>query len=217
MKSVVPSNSFSSAFSSQTYYHATLYVPAGSWDAYAYDKRWYQFINIRETVTSGEQLSMQQAYTLMNTGTFAYSVYDPVNVCIGTVGSMSSIDENNPNHCWQVIEADGSRYLYNVGAKKFVKTMDDGSYTLSDVPTTVNMANGCDGIIIGAQPAQWALVCNDRMNVEQAIITGVDDIPVSLQTEADRYDLQGRMIAGPQKGINIIRMSDGTVRKVLVK
>ena len=130
---------------------------------------------------------------------------------------MSSIDESNPNHCWQVIEADGSSFLYNVGAKKFVKSMDDGSYALSDVPTTVNMANGSDGIIIGAQPVQWALVCNNQLNAEQAIITGVDDIPVSLQTEVDRYDLQGHRTIAPHRGINIIRMSNGTVRKVLVK
>lgn len=31
------------------------------------------------------------------------------------------------------------------------------------------------------------------------------------------YDIQGRKIAKPQKGINIIRYSDGTTRKVLVK
>ena len=49
-------------------------------------------------------------------------------------------------------------------------------------------------------------------------IDAVDDVQAAgVAAEADRYDLQGHMIAGPQKGINIIRMSDGTVRKVLVK
>ena len=31
------------------------------------------------------------------------------------------------------------------------------------------------------------------------------------------YDAQGRMISKPQKGLNIIRYSDGTTKKVLVK
>ena len=31
------------------------------------------------------------------------------------------------------------------------------------------------------------------------------------------YDLQGRKVTNPQKGINIIRYSDGTTRMVLVK
>ncbi len=49
-------------------------------------------------------------------------------------------------------------------------------------------------------------------------IDAVDDVQAAgVAAEADRYDLQGHMIAGPQKGINIIRMSDGTTRKVLVK
>ncbi len=46
-------------------------------------------------------------------------------------------------------------------------------------------------------------------------ITGVADEEGS-KTEAI-YDLDGRRIDAPQKGINIIRMSDGTTRKVLVK
>ena len=36
-------------------------------------------------------------------------------------------------------------------------------------------------------------------------------------TEVARYDIEGRKIDKPQKGINIIRYSDGTTRKVLVK
>ena len=35
--------------------------------------------------------------------------------------------------------------------------------------------------------------------------------------EVARYALDGRMLASPQKGINIIRLSDGTTRKLVVK
>jgi hypothetical protein len=31
------------------------------------------------------------------------------------------------------------------------------------------------------------------------------------------FDLNGRKLSAPQKGINIIRMSDGTSRKVLIR
>ena len=49
---------------------------------------------------------------------------------------------------------------------------------------------------------------------EDAIIeVKVDEI----EMEAICYDAQGRMIAKPQKGINIIRYSDGTSKKVLIK
>ena len=41
--------------------------------------------------------------------------------------------------------------------------------------------------------------------------------PAFSKGEGDWYDLNGRKLAAPQKGINIIRHSDGTSRKVLVK
>ena len=47
---------------------------------------------------------------------------------------------------------------------------------------------------------------------------GIDDVKASEESvEIARYDLQGHRISKPQKGINIIRYSDGTSRKVLIK
>lgn len=45
--------------------------------------------------------------------------------------------------------------------------------------------------------------------------TGINNI--NIKDNGYIYDLQGRKIAKPQKGFNIIRYSDGTTRKVLVK
>ena len=50
------------------------------------------------------------------------------------------------------------------------------------------------------------------------IATGVKNATkTSSATESERYSTDGTRLASPQKGINIIRMSDGTVKKVLVK
>jgi len=47
---------------------------------------------------------------------------------------------------------------------------------------------------------------------------GIEEVKASEDaTENARYDIQGRKIAQPQKGINIIRYSDGSTRKVLIK
>ena len=47
---------------------------------------------------------------------------------------------------------------------------------------------------------------------------GIDDVKAAEEAiEVARYDLNGRKLAAPLKGINIIRYSDGTSRKVLVK
>ncbi len=35
--------------------------------------------------------------------------------------------------------------------------------------------------------------------------------------ETARFTLDGKPISSPQRGINIIRMSDGTIKKILVK
>ena len=51
----------------------------------------------------------------------------------------------------------------------------------------------------------------DKIDAVEDVRTAVED------TEVARYNIQGRMIGKPQSGINIVRYSDGTTRKVLVK
>ena len=46
---------------------------------------------------------------------------------------------------------------------------------------------------------------------------GIETIATSDATETARYTTDGTCITTPQRGINIIKMSDGTTRKVLVK
>lgn len=47
--------------------------------------------------------------------------------------------------------------------------------------------------------------------------TAVEDLQPSSATIVARYDTQGRRLTSPQRGLNILRMSDGTSRKVIVK
>ena len=192
-------------FSQSTCHHAMLYVPAGRWDAYAFDDGWFWFNNIRETTLAEEEVSEQQAYTLMDANTFVYSVYDPVNDCIGTINSAGSINEDNPNHSWQMIEAGGAHYLYNIGAKKYVRR-NGNSYELTDTPTAIDVEDGENSLILGAQTdKQWALVSNESMSVNQAIITGVPSMEDGSKTEEGAiYNLAGQRLQKMQKGINIV-------------
>ncbi|MBQ6652756.1 MAG: hypothetical protein IJM81_05095 [Prevotella sp.] len=43
------------------------------------------------------------------------------------------------------------------------------------------------------------------------------EVEKSIREAESVYDTQGRMLASPQKGINIICMTDGTVKKVIIK
>ena len=194
-------------FSQATYHHATLYVPAGCWDAYAFADGWYWFNNIRETALEEEQVSSQRAYTLMDAGTFAYSVYDPVNDCIGTINSAGNINEDNPNHSWQMIEAGGMHFLYNIGAKKYVRR-NGNSYVLTDLPEPIDLADGDNGLILGQQAdKQWALVSNERLSVSQSaiddVITGCP-LLTSPDEEGQIYNLSGQRLQKMQRGINIV-------------
>jgi hypothetical protein len=47
--------------------------------------------------------------------------------------------------------------------------------------------------------------------------TAIKDLHSTNATEAARYTLDGRQVSASQRGLNIIRLSDGTVRKVIVK
>ena len=61
------------------------------------------------------------------------------------------------------------------------------------------------------------------VNAAQTVVSDYDPTSmerlnaVTSEGEGVIYDLNGRKLSAPQKGINIIRMSDGMSRKVLVK
>ena len=223
LKHQAPPTVSANTFSEPTRYHATLYVPVGMWESYAYDDGWYTFINIRETATEEAQLANTLSYTLMDAKTFSYLVYDPVNNGISTISSVG-IDENNPNHSWQTLSIDGKRYLYNLGAKKFAASSADGKgLVLSEMAVSLSMQDGNDGLVFGSQTdKQWALVVNEKMTTDndahEAVTTAIALINGSTDKSASvSYGLDGRRLDAPQRGLNIIRMSDGTVRKVMVK
>ena len=53
--------------------------------------------------------------------------------------------------------------------------------------------------------------------VHATYTTGITDILKGNQQDVKVYSPNGKMLAKPEKGINIIRMKDGTTRKVMVK
>lgn len=52
--------------------------------------------------------------------------------------------------------------------------------------------------------------------IEGTTATGINGAHADEATETARYDIIGQKLLRPASGINIIRMSDGTTRKVLV-
>jgi hypothetical protein len=58
---------------------------------------------------------------------------------------------------------------------------------------------------------------NKFTHIVEGIPTGIKAVKQEEATETERYTTGGQVINKPQKGINIIRMSDGMTKKVLVK
>jgi hypothetical protein len=52
---------------------------------------------------------------------------------------------------------------------------------------------------------------------EESEVTAIRDLRIDGSTEKAYFSLDGRRLVVPQKGINIIRQSDGTTKKVIVK
>ena len=48
-------------------------------------------------------------------------------------------------------------------------------------------------------------------------ITAVRSLTTADAVEVGRFDLQGRRLTQPQKGVNIVRYSNGTTAKVVVR
>ena len=64
------------------------------------------------------------------------------------------------------------------------------------------------------QTAGW----NRFVNIEEGAPTGINAAHrIKGAEEAVRYTLDGRQLSKPQQGVNIVRMTDGTTKKVMVR
>ena len=200
--------SAANAFSDKTYDYTTLYVPIGKVEDYAYDDTWYRFYTVKESTVTAEESEETHVYTLMDVKTFNYATYDAENKNVKMVAA-SEVNEKDPNHCWQTVEVSGLKFLYNIGGKKFaVPTTEGSAFRLSENVGSISMENGDDGIILGGNSNwQWALVIDENMDadmsLEETVVTGVEEINVDSNNAGPIYDLNGRRITNPTKGIYI--------------
>lgn len=54
-------------------------------------------------------------------------------------------------------------------------------------------------------------------DIEEMEVTGIGSTVNSTATEVARYDANGNLLVAPAKGLNIVRYSDGTVKKIMVE
>ena len=206
-------------FSKPSYYHTTLMVPEGSWDAYAYDDNWCDFINIREMTYNAVNMTNSKAYMLKSSNEGSYLFYDSVNDCVAALNE-TALDDTEENVTWMTTEVDGKHYVYNLGAKKFLvadKTNSKTGYRLSDVPASIDIEDGKDAIVLG-KSKEFYMVINDKLNVDEGLesqiiaTTGIKGVSVEANKPTVTYNVNGQIVPNDTKGLHI---KNG--KKVIVK
>ena len=63
-----------------------------------------------------------------------------------------------------------------------------------------------------------AVNCNRASVLTKEEAAGISSVSTTVERHATSfYTIDGQRLSKPRKGLNIIRMSDGTARKVMVK
>ena len=221
IKAKTPPYSGKNTFSNQSYYHTTLMIPEGSWDKYAYDDDWYQFINIREMAYNAVNLTNSKAYTMRSATEGVYLFYDSVNDCVGTLNE-TALDDTEANNTWMSVEIDGKHYVYNLGAKKFlVADINAGKtgYRLSDTPVSIDVEDGKDAIVFG-KGQEFYMVINDKLNIDEGLesqimaSTGIKETSVDSNMPTVIYNQNGQRI-NRSHVLNGVYIKNG--KKVIVK
>ena len=95
------------------------------------------------------------------------------------------------------------------------------SFTLS-LPTKATLRNALKKgtiYVVALVIDKDGLIANAAKRlVDEDTVDGVSNVSTDFNTETTvRYSLNGMQLTTPQRGINIVRMADGNVRKVVVK
>lgn len=104
-------------------------------------------------------------------------------------------------------------YNYSVFERRTCTDLVPGAYSVSSVFLVDGVEHhvAADFIVEAEKPMTVEL-----KEFDPTSITSPLDTNVSGKVKA-RYTIDGRQIAAPQRGLNILRMEDGSIRKVMVK
>lgn len=98
------------------------------------------------------------------------------------------------------------------------------SYTLS-MPTSTALKNAITSkdqvavvaLLIDKNTKRIANAAKYYMDVYDPTTVGISSTAADARHEVSRYAVDGRQLRAAQKGLNIVRMADGTTRKVIVR
>lgn len=142
-------------------------------------------------------------------------------------GFVTTIDDNAFSGCTHLNSVSIGRSVTTIGDAAFYDCTSLKSIT--SWPTTAPSAfegtfsnatylNATLYVPIGSLASYQSSDCWKNFLIEEIGVTGVDAVKTDSEAvELARYSLDGKKLLTPEKGLNIIKLSDGTTRKVLVK
>lgn len=125
------------------------------------------------------------------------------------------------NMCYnnQQIHVAPSRYFYSGRSSMHLLP---GHYTVSGIASEVKVDDETGEEIVIRTPINVAfdIPSSEVIELNPSVTEAIDPVLTEgngTPQEQVRYTIDGRRITTPQRGVNLIKMSDGTVHKVLVK
>ncbi len=141
--------------------------------------------------------------------------------CTWTLGDLNGI-----GGCYVTGKNGNSIFLPKAGYKQYKTTFHKGQelYLLLSSLYTNNEVRPDYGLLIYCDDNSYGLAGEERsFGFSARAVTsidpaGINNLRISDSNEIDRiYDVQGNILPKAKKGMNIIRMSNGQTRKVVIK
>jgi len=169
-----------------------LKVPAGAKEAYSAAEGWSQFTNIIEIATV--EVSTQGDNATFEIPTAVDAVKYTVKVYSDAEMTQLIATAN--------YDADGKIMPMSTSLELSIDGFADGTYYYSVSALSEN------GVELENHTGEFVI----------NVATGIGNASIENKTtEVARYDIYGRLLSKPTKGVNIVKMSDGTTKKLIIK
>ena len=152
--------------------------------------------------------------------TFTNSTFNGIAVKVGGTGSITF--DSFTNH------GDGRLTLVlGDGPAVYVNELPDGKYEFSTLEAKylyifATQSEATTGASLASVDVGVNSVALTGMTIDMVIATGIEEVPSADAADTsspvtDIYSIDGRKLAEPARGINIVRRADGSCSKILVK
>ena len=171
-------------------YRALLMIPEGSLIDYANADEWHKFTQVHEVSEATVSTQEKNATFEIPTieGATKYEVTVYTDITMTQLVATTHYD------------ATGKIIPMSTTLELSIDGFEDGVYYYKV------LVKSADGEVL-----------NNYIGTFEIDAAGVENIANDSAIEVARYDIHGRLLSEPTKGLNIIKMSDGTTRKEIVK